>query len=134
MLEIQRINISDKKSVLIGLTKIYGVGKSTVKKLLKQANIKDSKKIKDLSFIETQKLRTFFYFLIIESSLRKNCMLNLKKLIENNSYRGNRFLSKLPMNGQRTRTNSKTRKKSILPSHFLKIAQKKKYYKKIIQK
>lgn len=113
MLEIQNIKLNETKNIQFALTSIYGIGLSTSTKILKKLNIDRNKKIKDLTSYEVQILRIFLNFFIVDIELRKNLNLSLKKLIENKSYKGKRLLLNLPVNGQRTRTNAKTRKKSL---------------------
>lgn len=113
MLEIQNIHLKEDKNVKIALTYIYGIGSSTSSRLLKKLNINQLKKIRDLTKLEIQKLRVILTLFILDIDLRKNLNLSIKKLIENNSYKGQRFLLKLPVNGQRTRTNARTRRTMI---------------------
>ncbi|HUS51373.1 MAG TPA: 30S ribosomal protein S13 [Candidatus Paceibacterota bacterium] len=104
------INIPDDKSINIALTYIYGIGRSLSEKLLKEANIDFQKKTKDLSIselnvlkelIEKNKIKT-------EGDLRRDLRANIKRLIDVNSYRGARHTKRLPLRGQRTKTNSRT--------------------------
>jgi len=104
------INIPDDKSINIALTYIYGIGCSLSEKLLKEANIDFQKKTKDLSvselnflkeLIEKNKIKT-------EGDLRRDVRANIKRLININSYRGTRHAKRLPLRGQRTKTNSRT--------------------------
>jgi small subunit ribosomal protein S13 len=129
MLEIQRINIPDKKKILLSLTYIHGIGLATSHKLLTKVGIDINKKTKDLNSYEIHKLRTIIYYLIIEMDLKKRSNLTLKKLIDLKSYRSSRLLLNLPVRGQRTRTNAKTRRKlgisSSISNISLKIRKKK---------
>jgi len=104
------INIPDDKSINIALTYIYGIGRSLSEKLLKEANIDFQKKTKDLSIselnvlkelIEKNKIKT-------EGDLRRDLRANIKRFIDVNSYRGARHTKRLPLRGQRTKTNSRT--------------------------
>ena len=104
------IDIPDDKNIKIALTYIYGIGRSLSEKLLKEANIDFQKKTKDLSIselnvlkelIEKNKIKT-------EGDLRRDLRANIKRLIDVNSYRGARHTKRLPLRGQRTKTNSRT--------------------------
>lgn len=111
MIEISNVYFIPEKSLKFALTSIYGIGKATSKNILQELKIDSFKKVKNLNTIEIRKLQIIISLLIVDVDLRRNINLSIKKLIENNSYKGQRFLLKLPVNGQRTRTNAKTRKK-----------------------
>ena len=104
------INIPDDKNINIALTYIYGIGRSSSEKLLKEANIDFQKKTKDLSASELNSLKELIEKNKIntEGDLRRNVRSNIKRLINVNSYRGIRHIKKLPLRGQRTKTNSRT--------------------------
>jgi len=104
------INIPDDKSINIALTYIYGIGRSLSEKLLKEANIDFQKKTKDLSVSELNSLKELIEKNKIntEGDLRREIRSNIKRLINVNSYRGIRHIKKLPLRGQRTKTNSRT--------------------------
>ena len=104
------INIPDNKNINIALTYIYGIGRSSSEKLLKEANIDFQKKTKDLSASELNSLKALIEKNKIntEGDLRREVRSNIKRLINVNSYRGIRHAKKLPLRGQRTKTNSRT--------------------------
>ncbi len=104
------INIPDDKSINIALTYIYGIGRSLSEKLLEEANIDFQKKTKDLSVSELNSLKELIEKNKIntEGDLRREIRSNIKRLINVNSYRGIRHIKKLPLRGQRTKTNSRT--------------------------
>ena len=104
------ISIPDDKSINIALTYIYGIGRSLSEKLLKEANIDFQKKTKDLSVSELNSLKELIEKNKIktEGDLRRDVGANIKRLININSYRGIRHTRRLPLRGQRTKTNSRT--------------------------
>jgi len=103
------INIPDDKNVEIGLTYIYGIGKTLAKKLLQEANIPFGKKVKDLTPEEVSLIRDLIEKnLKIEGELREEIRSNIKRLREINCWRGLRHQRGLPVRGQRTRCNSRT--------------------------
>jgi len=104
------INIPDNKNINIALTYIYGIGRSLSEKLLKEANIDFQKKTKDLSASELNSLKELIEKnkINIEGDLRREIRANIKRLINVNAYRGIRHIKKLPLRGQRTKTNSRT--------------------------
>lgn len=110
MARLLGINIPDDKNINIALTYIYGIGRSLSEKLLKEANIDFQKKTKDLSASELNSLKELIEKNKIntEGDLRRNVRSNIKRLINVNSYRGIRHIKKLPLRGQRTKTNSRT--------------------------
>lgn len=111
MAHIAGIELPRNKRVVIGLTYIYGIGRSTSKEILKKANISEEIKIKDLTLEQEKLLREIIqndYH--VEGSLRTQVKLNIKRLMEINCYRGMRHKKGLPVRGQRTHTNARTRK------------------------
>ena len=104
------ISIPDDKSINIALTYIYGIGLSLSEKLLKEANIDFRKKTKDLNVSELNSLKELIEKNKIktEGDLRRDVGANIKRLININSYRGIRHTRRLPLRGQRTKTNSRT--------------------------
>jgi len=110
MARIAGINIPGHKHTVIGLTHIYGVGRSTSKKLCETTNISTETKIKDLTNEEVEMLRTEVAKLTIEGDLRRVVSMNIKRLMDLGCYRGLRHRRGLPLRGQRTKTNAKTRK------------------------
>ena len=111
MARIAGVDLPPQKSVWIGLTKIYGIGRSRSQVILEQAGIELRKKVKDLAEGEVTRIRqTIEQQGRIEGDLRKEISMNIKRLIEIGSYRGLRHRRSLPVRGQRTSTNARTRK------------------------
>lgn len=111
MARIAGVDLPREKRVEIGLTYIYGVGLSTSQKILATTGINPDTRIKDLSEEEVNEIRTYINKnLIVEGDLRRDVALNIKRLIEIGSYRGIRHRRGLPVRGQRTKTNARTRK------------------------
>lgn len=103
------INIPDNKRVEIGLTYIYGIGRYLSQKALKETGVDSNKRIKDLNADELNKLKTWIENNIkIEGALRQEIRQNINRLKEIGCYRGIRHIRKLPVHGQRTKTNSRT--------------------------
>lgn len=110
MARIAGINIPDHKHAGIALTAIYGIGRTTAQKLCSATNIDPTKKIKDLVESELESLRTEIAKLTIEGDLRRVISMNIKRLMDLGCYRGLRHRRGLPVHGQRTKTNARTRK------------------------
>jgi small subunit ribosomal protein S13 len=110
MARIAGINIPMNKHVVIGLTSIYGIGRSQAKAACEAAGIKPDTKVKDLTEAEVAALRSQVAKLPVEGDLRREVAMNIKRLMDLGSYRGLRHRKGLPMRGQRTRTNARTRK------------------------
>ncbi|MDW7759292.1 MAG: 30S ribosomal protein S13 [Acidobacteriota bacterium] len=111
MARIAGITLPTEKNIGIGLTYIYGIGRSKSLRILKEARIDENKKIKDLSEDEVNKIRQIIEKTEkIEGDLRKDVTMDIKRLIDISSYRGMRHKRKLPVRGQRTKTNARTRK------------------------
>jgi len=110
MARIAGINIPTHKHVAIALTSIYGIGRTTGGKLCDAAGIDRQVKVKDLSEPEVEKLRALVAKLIVEGDLRREISMNIKRLMDLGAYRGIRHRRGLPLRGQRTRTNARTRK------------------------
>lgn len=111
MARIAGITLPPDKRIEIGLTYIYGIGRSKSVQLLDEAKIDKNKKVKALTEDEVNKIRTIIEKREkIEGDLRKEVSLNIKRLIDIGCYRGMRHKRKLPVRGQRTKTNSRTRK------------------------
>jgi small subunit ribosomal protein S13 len=110
MARIAGINIPPHKHAEIGLTSIYGIGRSTAQKICTQVGIAYSKKIKDLTDTDLEKIRDEIGRLTIEGDLRRELSINIKRLMDLGCYRGFRHRRGLPVRGQRTRTNARTRK------------------------
>lgn len=110
MARIAGINIPPHKHSEIGLTAIYGIGRTTAQKICQTVGIEYSKKIKDLSDADLEKIREEVNKLTIEGDLRRELSMNIKRLMDLGCYRGVRHRRGLPLRGQRTRTNARTRK------------------------
>ena len=111
MARIAGITLPSDKRIEIGLTYIFGIGRSKANKILLEAKIDKDKKLKDLSEDEVRIIRDIIEKREkIEGDLRKEVTQNIKRLIDISSYRGFRHKRKLPVRGQRTKTNARTRK------------------------
>jgi small subunit ribosomal protein S13 len=110
MARIAGINIPLNKRAEIGLTYIYGIGRSTSSKVLAEAGVEPDRKVKDLTEDEVRRLREKVDDLLVEGDLRRERSQNVKRLMEIGSYKGLRHRRGLPANGQRTKTNARTRK------------------------
>jgi small subunit ribosomal protein S13 len=111
MARIAGINIPLNKRVEVGLTSIYGVGRSTSKKMLDKSGISSDTYVKDLTEDEVVKLRELIDGdLVVEGDLRRERSQDVKRLSEIGAYRGMRHRRGLPVNGQRTKTNARSRK------------------------
>ncbi len=111
MARIAGITLPPDKRIEIGLTYIYGIGRSKSKLILEEAKIDKDKKVKALSEDEINKIRQIIEKREkIEGDLRKEVTMNIKRLIDIGCYRGFRHKRKLPVRGQRTKTNARTRK------------------------
>jgi small subunit ribosomal protein S13 len=110
MARIAGINIPPHKHAEIGLTSIYGIGRTTAQKICEACGIAYSKKVKDLTDSDLEKIRDEVGRLTIEGDLRREISINIKRLMDLGCYRGFRHRRGLPMRGQRTRTNARTRK------------------------
>jgi small subunit ribosomal protein S13 len=111
MARISGVNIPLNKRVEIGLTYIYGIGRSTANKLLTDAHIEPDRKVRDLTEEEVVKLRDLIDSgMTVEGDLRRERSQNVKRLQEIGSYRGLRHRRGLPVRGQNTKTNARTRK------------------------
>ena len=111
MARIAGVDIPRDKRVVISLTYIFGIGKTTSEKILESTNIDPSKRVKDLDEAELTRLRDFIdRNYVVEGDLRREVNMNIKRLIEIGSYRGMRHRRNLPARGQRTRTNARTRR------------------------
>jgi len=109
MARIAGRELPNHKSVMVGLTSIYGIGRSAADKIIKLANLDPLKKINDLSEDELAKIREIIEKEFkVEGDLRTETALNIKRLIDIGSYRGLRHRNKLPVRGQRTKTNSRS--------------------------
>jgi len=110
MARIAGINIPLQKHVVIALTSIYGIGPTRSVKVCEAAGVPQNSKVKDLTEPEVEKLRTAVATFTVEGDLRREVSMNVKRLMDLGSYRGIRHRRGLPLRGQRTRTNARTRK------------------------
>ena len=110
MARIAGINIPPHKHAEIGLTSIYGIGRSTAQKICTAAGVPFDRKVKDLTDTDLERIRDEIGRLPIEGDLRREMSINIKRLMDLGCYRGMRHRRGLPVRGQRTRTNARTRK------------------------
>jgi len=110
MARIAGINIPNHQHAAIALTAIYGIGRSRARDICDAAGVKHSSKIKDLTDAEMDKLREQVGRFTVEGDLRRETSMNIKRLMDLGCYRGVRHKKGLPVRGQRTRTNARTRK------------------------
>ena len=111
MARIEGVDLPRNKRVEIGLTYIYGIGQTRAREILSAAKVNPDTRVKDLSEAETAALREYITKNItVEGDLRREMQMNIKRLIEIGSYRGLRHRRNLPVRGQRSRTNARTRK------------------------
>ena len=110
MARIAGVNIPNQQHAEIALTAIYGIGRARAKVICESAGVKGTAKMKDLSDSEVDRLREYVGKLTIEGDLRREVSMNIKRLMDLGCYRGVRHRKGLPVRGQRTRTNARTRK------------------------
>ena len=110
MARIAGIDLPKNKRGVIGLTYIFGIGKTSSQKILAEAGISEDKRVSEWSDEEIARLRQTIQELKVEGSLRSEIQMNIKRLIDIGCYRGIRHRRGLPARGQRTRTNARTRK------------------------
>ncbi|KAB7622904.1 30S ribosomal protein S13 [Alkalilimnicola sp. S0819] len=110
MARIAGVNIPVNKHTVIGLTSIYGVGHSRAQVICAATGVAPDRKIKDLTEQELEALRTEIGKYIVEGDLRRSVAMDIKRLTDMGSYRGLRHRRGLPVRGQQTRTNARTRK------------------------
>jgi small subunit ribosomal protein S13 len=111
MARIAGVDIPNDKRVEVSLTYIYGVGRSTANRILKRAEINPNTRVKDLTEQEISRIREVLEGnYVVEGDLRRELSMNIKRLMDIGTYRGLRHRRGLPVRGQRTRTNSRTRK------------------------
>jgi small subunit ribosomal protein S13 len=110
MARIAGINIPMNKHVVIGLTHIYGVGRTRSRSVCEAAGVDPTTKVKDLTEAEVNALRAQIAKGLVEGDLRREVSMNIKRLMDLGTYRGLRHRKGLPLRGQRTRTNARSRK------------------------
>ena len=110
MARIAGINVPNHQHAEIALTAIYGIGRARAQAILAAAGVQPNRKIKDLNDSELDRVRENIAKFTVEGDLRREVQMSIKRLIDLNSYRGSRHRKGLPVRGQRTRTNARTRK------------------------
>jgi len=110
MARIAGIDLPKHKRGVIGLTYIYGIGHSQAERILTEAAVDFSKKVEEWNDDELNKIRGVINEMKVEGALRSDVQLNIKRLVDINCYRGMRHRNGLPVRGQRTKTNTRTRK------------------------
>lgn len=111
MARLSGVDLPKNKRVVIGLTAIFGIGKSTAQKILADAGISEDKKVSQLSDEEVNQIRAAMGTdMKVEGALKSEVAMNIKRLMDIGTYRGKRHRKGLPLRGQRTRTNARTRK------------------------
>ena len=110
MARIAGVDLPREKRVEIGLTYVYGIGRTSSNKILKEAGVNPDTRVKDLTDDEVNKIRKAMENYKTEGDLRREVALNIKRLTEIGCYRGIRHRKGLPVRGQRTKTNARTRK------------------------
>ncbi len=110
MARIAGINVADHKHAEIALTAIYGIGRQTAKQICEKVGIQTTVKIKDLTEDQVESIRKVISTMTVEGDLRREVSMNIKRLMDLGCYRGIRHRRGLPLRGQRTRTNARTRK------------------------
>jgi small subunit ribosomal protein S13 len=109
-MRISGVNLPDEKRVDIGLTYLYGIGRQNVSDVLQKAQVEASKRIKDLSEDEQKRLQKALETYKLEGDLRVEINADIKRLKETGSYRGTRHSKNLPVRGQRTKSNARTKR------------------------
>ena len=115
MARIAGVDLPRDKRIVIGLTYIYGIGNTTAKKILAEAGVSEDVRVRDLTADQEDKIRAVVDNYKVEGDLRRDVALNIKRLMEIGSYRGMRHRRGLPVRGQRTKTNARTRKGKSKP-------------------
>jgi len=110
MARIAGVNIPNHQHAIIALTAIYGIGRTSSGKICEAAGVAQTSKIKDLSEAEVERIREVVSKFTVEGDLRRETTMNIKRLMDLGCYRGLRHRKGLPVRGQRTRTNARTRK------------------------
>lgn len=110
MIRISGVNLPDEKRVDIGLTYLFGIGRSNVKVVLKEAGVEESKRIKDLTEQEVGLIQKVIDKIKVEGDLRQDINQDIRRLEDNGSYRGLRHRRGLPVRGQRTKSNARTKR------------------------
>jgi len=112
-MRILGITIPDEKRIDIGLTVLFGIGRSRALSILKEAGVSGEKKPKDIKLTDENKIRSIVETLTLEGDLKREISSNIKRLKDIKAYRGVRHTRGLPVRGQRTKTNSRTRRGNV---------------------
>lgn len=110
MIRISGVNLPDEKRVDIGLTYLFGIGRSNAKVVLKEAGVDESKRMKDLTEKEVGQIQKVIDKIKVEGDLRQEINQDIRRLEDNGSYRGLRHRRGLPVRGQRTKSNARTKR------------------------
>jgi len=110
MARIAGVNVPDKKHAVIALTSIYGIGRTRSAQILEKAGVSADSKIETLSEAQLDAVRSLVGEFTVEGDLRRETSMNIKRLMDMGCYRGIRHRRSLPLRGQRTKTNARTRK------------------------
>lgn len=112
-MRILGITLPEDKRLEIGLTTLYGVGRSRAQSILKEAGVSADIKVKEVTIDQENKIRTIIETLTLEGDLKREVAGNIKRLKDIKAYRGVRHMRSLPVRGQRTKTNSRTRRGNV---------------------
>jgi len=112
-MRILGITLPDEKRIEIGLTTLYGVGRSRARQILQDASVSLDKKVKQITIDEENKIRLIIEKLTLEGDLKREVASNIKRLKDIKAYRGVRHMRSLPVRGQRTKSNSRTRRGNV---------------------
>ncbi|SMB83725.1 SSU ribosomal protein S13P [Desulfonispora thiosulfatigenes DSM 11270] len=113
MARIAGVDLPREKRVIIGLTYIFGIGNTQSKRIVTEAGVNADTRVRDLTEEEVNKLREIIGRMSVEGDLRRQVSLNIKRLVEIGCFRGVRHRRGLPVRGQRTKTNARTRKGKV---------------------
>ena len=115
MARIAGVNIPDNKHTVISLTYVFGIGRPTAQKICADLKIEESTKVSDLGEEKLDEIRNVIAAMNVEGDLRREISMNIKRLMDLGCYRGLRHRRSLPLRGQRTKTNARTRKGPTKP-------------------
>ena len=115
MARIAGVNIPDNKHTVISLTYVFGIGRPTAQQICADLNIEESTKVRDLGEEKLDEIRNVIAAMNVEGDLRREISMNIKRLMDLGCYRGLRHRRSLPLRGQRTKTNARTRKGPTKP-------------------
>jgi small subunit ribosomal protein S13 len=115
MARIAGVNVPDNKHTVISLTYVFGIGRPTAQQICADLSIEESTKVRDLSEEKLDEIRNAIATMNVEGDLRREISMNIKRLMDLGCYRGLRHRRSLPLRGQRTKTNARTRKGPTKP-------------------